>query len=323
MEFSEIVKHQLTTTGLRKLTKFIRKEFPAKGQPHSEQMKKYEALKKLSHNDLSFGIARMVRIESSFDHSKFAGLFVLIIGSLLGAFKFMLIDNPLPLGGEVYFTFTVFAVSLIFIGVGLDKRDMTTANYFKELLEQAKADKGNEKENGKDNPISQIRPNNQIEVKILNLLPFWKKNNFYIKEAKNLEEILLEWSNKELAFYISDYFGYWSSKNKKAEMQRIRGLDLDTVILAIARLKNIEEYTDNSKIIPGLATVTTFFAPSLIQYFAYGKLTYFSVIVGFIISLVTLYVFSVKVDFGRTYRANTVQFRSLLEQVKSEMEKAS
>ncbi|MEC0700434.1 hypothetical protein P8876_13885, partial [Bacillus haynesii] len=143
---------------------------------------------------------------------------------------------------------------------------MTTANYFKELLEQAKADKGNGKENEKDNPISQIRPNNQIEVKILNLLPFWKKNNFYIKEAKNLEEILLEWSNKELAFYISDYFGYWSSKNKKAEMQRIRGLDLDTVILAIARLKNIEEYTDNSKIIPGLATVTTFFAPSLIQY---------------------------------------------------------
>ncbi|MEC0708574.1 hypothetical protein P8881_13625 [Bacillus haynesii] len=171
MEFSEIVKHQLTTTGLRKLTKFIRKEFPAKGQPHSEQMKKYEALKKLSHNDLSFGIARMVRIESSFDHSKFAGLFVLIIGSLLGAFKFMLIDNPLPLGGEVYFTFTVFAVSLIFIGVGLDKRDMTTANYFKELLEQAKADKGNEKEH----PSSMTQSSNRIEVKIQTGWLFWKR----------------------------------------------------------------------------------------------------------------------------------------------------
>ncbi|MEC1445798.1 hypothetical protein P9D36_00210 [Bacillus haynesii] len=261
----------------------------------------------------------MVRIESSFDHSKFAALFVSIIGSLLGAVKIILIDNPQPLGGEVYFTFTMFAASLLFIAVGLDKRDMTTASYFKELLEQAKADKGNEK----DNPISQVRSNNRIEVKISNLLPLWKKNNFYIKEAKKLEEILLEWSNKELAFYISDYFGYWSSKNKKGELQRIRGLDLDTVVLAIARMKDIEEYTDNSKIIPGLVTLTTFFVPQLIQYFAYGKLTYFSVIFGFIFSLVPLYVFSVKIDFGRTYRARAVQFRSLLEQVKSEMEKAS
>lgn len=71
VEFSEIVKDQLATAKLRKLTKFIRKEFPAKGQPHSEQERKYEALKQLSDNDLSSGIARMVRIESSFDHSKF------------------------------------------------------------------------------------------------------------------------------------------------------------------------------------------------------------------------------------------------------------
>ncbi|WPP38829.1 hypothetical protein [Bacillus sonorensis] len=153
--------------------------------------------------------------------------------------------------------------------------------------------------------------------------PFWKKNNFYIKEAKNLEEVLLKWTNKELTFYLSDCFGYWSSKDKKAELQRIRGLDLDTVILSIARMKDIEEYTDNSKIIPGLATVTTFFVPQLIQYFAYGKLTFFSVTFGFIFSLVTLYVFSVNIDFGRTYRARAAQYRSLLEQVKSEMEKTS
>ncbi|MGN9865408.1 hypothetical protein [Bacillus swezeyi] len=155
------------------------------------------------------------------------------------------------------------------IAVVLDKRDMTTASYFKSLLEQAKEDKKNEKEIEKETPTPQIRSNNRIEVKISNLLPLWKKNN-YIKEAQNLEEILLEWSNKELHFYINDYFGYWLSKNKKAELQRIKGLDdLDTIILAIARMKNIEEYTDNSKIIPGLATVTTFFAPQLIQYFAY------------------------------------------------------
>ncbi|MDE1403245.1 hypothetical protein [Bacillus licheniformis] len=328
MEFSEIVKHQLTTTGLRKLTKFIRKEFPAKGQPHSEQMKKYEALKKLSHNDLSSGIARMVRIESSFDHSKFAAIFVLIIGSLLGAVKFMLIDNPQPLGGEVYFTFTMFAASLLLIAVVLDKRDMTTASYFKELLEQAKADKGNEKENEKDNPISQVRPNNRIEVKISKLLPLWKKKNFYIKEAQNLEEILLNWPDKELAKYVSDYFGYWSTKNKKVELKRIRDLDLDTIILSIARMKDLEEYSDNSKIVPGFTSLLTFFVTHFVVYVAYqdkdnGDPTFMSVNVGILFSALAFAIASWFMSDGRTQRARAAHYRSLLEQVKSEMEKAS
>ncbi|ASB89204.1 hypothetical protein OZL92_17630 [Bacillus sonorensis] len=145
VEFSEIVKHQLATATLRKLTKFIRKEFPAKGQPHSEQERKYEALKKLSDNDLSSGIARMVRIGTSFDHSKFAALFVVILTLLFGVFKVVFVDNKQPLGSGVYFTFTVFAVSLLLIAIGLDKGNMITASYFKTLLEQAKADKGNEK----------------------------------------------------------------------------------------------------------------------------------------------------------------------------------
>ncbi|MCY7769524.1 hypothetical protein [Bacillus haynesii] len=317
MEFSEIVKHQLTTTGLRKLTKFIRKEFPAKGQPHSEQMKKYEALKKLSHNDLSFGIARMVRIESSFDHSKFAGLFVLIIGSLLGAFKFMLIDNPLPLGGEVYFTFTVFAVSLIFIGVGLDKRDMTTANYFKELLEQAKADKGNEKEH----PSSMTQSSNRIEVKIQTGWLFWKKDNF--KQAKDLDKVFLNWSDVEIISYITSYFGYWTEKNKKAELQRIRGLNLDTIILGIARMKEIEESNDNSKIIPGFSAGLVLIATQASISYRYMKSPLWGSIGGVLLAFI-FYIFVLKgIQHGRNLRSRAVKYRSLLEQVKSEMEKAS
>ncbi|MCY8755824.1 hypothetical protein [Bacillus haynesii] len=317
MEFSEIVKHQLTTTGLRKLTKFIRKEFPAKGQPHSEQMKKYEALKKLSHNDLSFGIARMVRIESSFDHSKFAGLFVLIIGSLLGAFKFMLIDNPLPLGGEVYFTFTVFAVSLIFIGVGLDKRDMTTANYFKELLEQAKADKGN----GKEHPSSMTQSSNRIEVKIQTGWLFWKKDNF--KQAKDLDKVFLNWSDVEIISYITSYFGYWTEKNKKAELQRIRGLNLDTIILGIARMKEIEESNDNSKIIPGFSAGLVLIATQASISYRYMKSPLWGSIGGVLLAFI-FYIFVLKgIQHGRNLRSRAVKYRSLLEQVKSEMEKAS
>ncbi|WP_223837328.1 hypothetical protein [Bacillus swezeyi] len=321
MEFSETVKQQLTSTGLRKLTKFIRKEFPAKGQPHSEQMKKYEALKKLSHNDLSSGIARMVRIESSFDHSKFAAIFVLIIGSLLGAVKFMLIDNPQPLGGEVYFTFTMFAASLLLIAVVLDKRDMTTASYFKELLEQAKADKGNEKENEKDNPISQVRSNNRIEVKIQTGWLFWKKDNF--KQAKDLDKVFLNWSDVEIISYITSYFGYWTEKNKKAELQRIRGLNLDTIILGIARMKEIEESNDNSKIIPGFSAGLVLIATQASISYRYMKSPLWGSIGGVLLAFI-FYIFVLKgIQHGRNLRSRAVKYRSLLEQVKSEMEKAS
>ncbi|MCY9400973.1 hypothetical protein MOF38_14415, partial [Bacillus haynesii] len=280
-------------------------------------MKKYEALKKLSHNDLSFGIARMVRIESSFDHSKFAGLFVLIIGSLLGAFKFMLIDNPLPLGGEVYFTFTVFAVSLIFIGVGLDKRDMTTANYFKELLEQAKADKGNEKEH----PSSMTQSSNRIEVKIQTGWLFWKKDNF--KQAKDLDKVFLNWSDVEIISYITSYFGYWTEKNKKAELQRIRGLNLDTIILGIARMKEIEESNDNSKIIPGFSAGLVLIATQASISYRYMKSPLWGSIGGVLLAFI-FYIFVLKgIQHGRNLRSRAVKYRSLLEQVKSEMEKAS
>ncbi|MCY7768255.1 hypothetical protein MOB20_22755, partial [Bacillus inaquosorum] len=62
-----MVKHQLVTLKSRQLIKFIRKEFPVKGDNYSDYMEKYEALKQLTSNDFSAGIARMTRIETSYD----------------------------------------------------------------------------------------------------------------------------------------------------------------------------------------------------------------------------------------------------------------
>lgn len=320
VEFSEIVKDQLATAKLRKLTKFIRKEFPAKGQPHSEQERKYEALKKLSDNDLSSGIARMVRIESSFDHSKFATLFVVILTLLFGAFKVVFVDDKQPLGSGVYFTFTVFAVSLIFIAVGLDKRDMTTASYFKALLEQAKADKTDEKEIEKDTPTPQIRSNNRIEVNAQTGWLFWKKDNY--KQAKDLDEVLLNWADEEVIKYINDYFGYWTNNSKKAELQRIRGLDLDIIILGIGRMKEIEESSDNSKIIPGLSAGSVLLVTQISIYYRFISDPYWlgwSLMLSFVVYCLLLF----GIKRGINYRSQAAQYRSLLEQVKSEMEKAS
>nr|MDH3107121.1 hypothetical protein [Bacillus velezensis] len=59
--------------------------------------------------------------------------------------------------------------------------------------------------------------------------------------------MLLKWTDEELIEYIIDSFGYFHDKNPKTELNRIRRLDKDTIILAIARMKNIEEAYDNSK----------------------------------------------------------------------------
>ncbi len=329
VEFSEIVKQQLVTSKSRKLIKFIRKEFPAEGQSYSGHMDKYEALKQLGDNDLSSGIARMTRIETSFDNSKNAAFLVMIFNLAIGVLK-LLTDAGVELNNitekfaqglnATYGLLAIIFAGIIFGALLIDKNKVTTAAYFKTLLEQAKEDK----ENGQDSPPSKTSSNNQIKTKISNVCPFWKKDTFYIKEAKNLEEVLLKWSNKELNFYISDCLGYWSSKDKKAELQRIRDLDLDTIILAIARMKDIEEYTDNSKIIPGLITVSTFLVTQFIYYLAYyNKGEAGSVTIGFIFSVIIFYAFSYVMDNGRTHRARASQYRSLLEQVKSEMEKAS
>ncbi|WP_259425550.1 DUF4220 domain-containing protein [Bacillus velezensis] len=315
MEFIELVKAQITTPKLRKLIRFIRKEFPSNENLNSEQQwQKFESLKQLSDKDITSGIANMARIESGFFYSKYAMLIICVLSLLLGSLKFIFM-NTQPIGSEVYFFYVIVSVFILLGAVILDIRVMTTATYFKTLLEQTKADKKNEKES---------LPSSQIEVKILKVWPFWEKNTFYIKKAKSLEEVLFKWSNEEIAFYISDCLGYWSTKDKKTELQRIRGLDLDTVILAIARMKDIEEYYDNSKIVPGLTSVSTLFVTYLVYYFAYaneGKPTMTSVTIGFMFSVGIFYGITYGMDRGRTRRSRAIQYRSLLEQVKSEIEK--
>lgn len=330
VKFTELVKHQLVTLKSRQLIKFIRKEFPVKGDNYSDYMEKYEALKQLTSNDFSAGIARMTRIETSYDNSKNAALLVLIFNLIIGVLKVVIsagielnnITDKVAQGLNVaYGLFIIIFAGIFFVGLWIDKNKVTTATYFKTLLEQAKSDKENKKDSLSP---TKTRSYNQIEVKILKVWPFWKKNNFYIKQAKSLEEVLLQWSNEEVASYISDCLGYWSSKDKKAELQRIRGLDLDTIILAIARMKDIEEHSDNSKVVPGLTSVSTFFVTQLVYYFAYendGKPTMASVTIGFMFSVGIFYGITYGMDSGRTRRARAVQYRSLLEQVKSEIEK--
>ncbi|MCY8810705.1 hypothetical protein P8907_19985 [Bacillus atrophaeus] len=315
MEFIESVKEQLAASKLRQLTKFIRKEFPFKGQSHIEQLKKYEALKQLSDNDLSSGIARMTLIESSFDHSKFAALFVVILTLFFSALKIIFVDDKHPLGSGVYLLFTMFSVLILLIAVGLDKRDMTTATYFKTLLERAKTDK---EKKGTPSPSNHELNDNQIVVNI-RTWQFWIKD-FY-KQANNLDEILLNWSDYEIASYITYYFGYWTTKSKKAELQRIRGLTFDIIVLGIARMKEIEESNDNSKIIPG-------FSAGLVLICTQASILYrnmnsplpgavCAVFVAFIV-----YILLIKgIRNGSNLRSRAAKYRSLLEQVASEKEK--
>ncbi|QIW79966.1 hypothetical protein [Bacillus tequilensis] len=324
-----IIKRNLVEMKSRDLIKFIRQEFPVKGQNYTEHMEKYETLKKLSENDLSSGISRMARIETSFDNSKNAALLVMIFNFLIGFLKLCIgagvelnnfserVAQSLNLA---YGFFTTFFIAILFVGLLLDKNKVTTASFFKTLLEQAKADK--EKEHKSSNDKLQFS-DNTIEIKLIKRRPFWKKN-VYNRQAKNLEEILLKWSDEEIIEYIRINFGYLSEKNKKAELQRIRGLEYDTIILGIGRMKEMEETSDNSKIIPGFTSASIFLISQFIYFATYGNKgapTLTSVCLALASSVAIFFGVTWGMDKGRTHRSGATLFRSLLEQVKSEMEK--
>ncbi|MDI3411675.1 hypothetical protein QKW52_21760 [Bacillus sonorensis] len=148
---------------------------------------------------------------------------------------------------------------------------------------------------------------------------WWIRKRYKLKkEPEDLREVLLTWPDEEIQKYIRDYFGYSSNKNKKIELHRIRRLDLDTIILGIARMKEIEEYYDNSKFIAGFSTTFIFLASQLI-YFTQNKFYGIGVFIGmFICGLLSHLAIT-----GNSNRSKAIQYRSLLEQVKSEMEKAS
>ncbi|MCY9431988.1 DUF5677 domain-containing protein [Bacillus spizizenii] len=151
--------------------------------------------------------------------------------------------------------------------------------------------------------------------------PLFNDNKDFYKQANNLDEILLNWSDYEIASYITYYFGYWTAKNKKAELQRIRGLTFDVLVLGIARMKEIEESNDNSKIIPG-------FSAGLVLICTQASILYrnmnspllgaaSAVFVAFIV-----YILLIKgIRNGSNLRSRAAKYRSLLEQVLSEKEK--
>ncbi|WP_077736744.1 hypothetical protein [Bacillus sonorensis] len=326
MEFSETVKQQLVTSKSRKLIKFIRKEFPAEGQSYSGQIDKYEALKQLDDNDLSSGIARMTRIETSFDNSKNAAFLVMIFNLAIGVFK-LLTDAGVELNNitekfaqglnATYGLIATIFAGIIFGALLIDKNKVTTASYFKTLLEQAKGDRETEKKSSSP----KTRSDNRIEVNVQTGWLFWKKDNY--KQAKDLDEILLNWSDIEIISYISANLGYRSTKDKKAELQRIRGLNLDTIILAIASMKEIEETYDNSKIIPGFSAGFVLIVTQSAILYRYMNSPLWGSFGGVFLAFLVYYFLIKGIWNGRNLRSRAVKYKSLLEQVKSEMEKTS
>ncbi len=150
------LKRNLVEMKSKKLIKFINEEFPGDGHSYSDSMAKYQVIKQLSHNDLSSGIARMTTLETNFDNSKIGVFLVLIANLMLEALK-LSIGSTLGIDLNDFKDIASRTVNiiyglliLIFIfglmkALSLDKNRVTTATYFKSLLEQAKAEKEKEK----------------------------------------------------------------------------------------------------------------------------------------------------------------------------------
>ncbi|MBW7632528.1 hypothetical protein ABES28_08655 [Bacillus licheniformis] len=147
-----------------------------------------------------------------------------------------------------------------------------------------------------------------------------RKRNKLKKEPEDLGEVLLTWPDEEIQKYIRDYFGYSSNKNKKIELHRIRRLDLDTIILGIARMKEIEESFDNSKTVPSFIAATVFMLTQVFNFYTDDeKFQLIFILVSYFIFFVVIFI----IKNGSDHRSRAAQYRSLLEQVKSEKEKAS
>ena len=151
------------------------------------------------------------------------------------------------------------------------------------------------------------------------MLRWWIRKRFKLKkEPEELGEVLLTWPDEEVQKYIRDYFGYSSNKNKKIELQRIRRLDLDTVILGIARMKEIEESFDNSKTVPSFIAATVFMITQVFNLYT-GDETF--QLICILASYFIFFVFLFAIKNGSDHRSRAAQYRSLLEQVKFEKEK--
>ncbi|CAF1784966.1 hypothetical protein JDW21_21440 [Bacillus subtilis] len=145
------------------------------------------------------------------------------------------------------------------------------------------------------------------------------------KEPNKLKEVLENWNDEELIEYITDSFSYFHNNNPRIELNRLRGLDKDTITLAIARMIQIEEAYDNSKIASGIV-VGTFFIKAVVDFLKYNiDEKSFNYLLSLFYAVVMAAVFFLLVTFGvnkgKKHRSNASRYRSLLEQVKSEKEK--
>lgn len=119
----------------RELIKYIRSEFPHTSQSYAEQKRKFQVLKSLNQSDIKLAIARMTRIEASFDHTKIWTVASVLLGTFLLFLKLLFSFN-------VYWYFLIASIIclILMFAVRKDRDIVITATYFKELLEQVKSD---------------------------------------------------------------------------------------------------------------------------------------------------------------------------------------
>lgn len=77
------------------------------------------------------------------------------------------------------------------------------------------------------------------------------------------------------------------TKTRKSSFNELDGLILDTVILGIARMKEIEESFDNSKTVPSLIAATVFMLTQIFNYYTDDEMyRLFLILVSYIIFFV-------------------------------------
>lgn len=157
-------------------------------------------------------------------------------------------------------------------------------------------------------------------------IKMWFKKKKNKKNPDKLNEVLLDWSDEDLIDYIIDSFSYVKTRSSRTELKRIRRLNMDIIVLAIARMKQIEEASDNSKIVPGVLASSTFFATQIIAYLKFdvrdnSPELLLSLSFGVLLSMIIFLLITFGLRKGKDHRSNASRYRSLLEEVKSENNK--
>lgn len=127
-------------------------------------------------------------------------------------------------------------------------------------------------------------------------------------KVKEVKKIILKGTNKEIQEFVNNHFGNKRSANEiMSNLQTLKKLKGDILLLGIARMDHIETDYDHSKYLPSLLALTA------LLFGIYLKA--FNVVwVLFIATLVALQIiFNMLKE--RRIRATAVYFRSLLIQI--------